>query len=301
MSVTSQLLTAANYALLAAAGITNTGSTVITNGVIGSYPTASITLGGMTATVDNADAHQAQIDALAAYNYFSGLAFTALASGDMATSGVGGGATYNAGNYSGGALDIPTSITLDAQGNANAVFIFKAASTTVLHSGASVILANGAQAQNVIWLVGSSFSSVATSTMSGTILADTSITLGGGTLNGRALAGVVTVSGAIVISAANNVNVPVIVTLVTTPGNHSISGNVSYGVANEIVYIRQVNSVCQAGPLPIPFSAEIDVNNDYVFNSLPDGNYILYTSVAPRQKYQVTLFGNSISGVNFAK
>ena len=44
--------------------------------------------------------------------------------------------------------------------------------------------------------------------MNGNILANTSITLGGGTLNGRALAGIVTSSGAVTIAAAEVITVP---------------------------------------------------------------------------------------------
>jgi hypothetical protein len=110
-------------------------------------------------------------------------------------------------------MDIPTSITLDAQGNPNAMFVFMAGSSTItLESGASILLVNGAQAANVVWLPGSSFTSVyngISSVMQGNILANTSITLGGGVLNGRALAGIVTSSGAITIAAA---------VLATSPG-----------------------------------------------------------------------------------
>jgi hypothetical protein len=202
-----QLGVAATYAILAWSGITNTGNTVITGGNIGSSPTASITgfPPGVVlppGTIDNTNAAAAHTAAAAAYAHYAGLAFTALSSDDMSTSGIAGGATYNAGNYSGGALDIPTTITLDAQGNSNAVFIFKAASTLTLHSGQAVLLINGAQAKNVIWVVGSSFTSVATSTMVGTILAQISITLGGGTFTGVALAGLGGSSGAVTIAAA---------------------------------------------------------------------------------------------------
>ena len=113
------LLSAASYAILAAAGITNTGATVVTGGVIGSYPTPTITFDGGTATVDNIDAAQAQTDALAAYNALLTRTFTSLGTAvDLSTSGVGGSGTYYAGNYSStSSMDIPTSITLDAQGN----------------------------------------------------------------------------------------------------------------------------------------------------------------------------------------
>ena len=84
-------------------------------------------------------------------------------------------------------MDAPSSVTLDGLGNPNALFIFKAGSTLTLESGASIILANGARAANVVWIVGSSFTSVyngISSVMQGNILANTSITLGGGTSNG---------------------------------------------------------------------------------------------------------------------
>jgi hypothetical protein len=104
-------------------------------------------------------------------------------------------------------MDIPTSITLDAQGNANAIFVFKAGSTLKLESGASVLLVNGAQAANVFWVVGTSFTSVwngVISNMVGTIMAADSITLGGGTLIGRALAQ----TAAVTLSTTETITVP---------------------------------------------------------------------------------------------
>jgi hypothetical protein len=203
---------AAAYALLAAAGISNTGATLITGGNIGSFPTATIT--GFTganftppATTDNTNAAAAQTAALAAYNFYSALTFTSLSASSADLSVLGNGATtstYTPGNYSAGtSMDIPTSITLDAQGNPNAVFVFMAGSTLTLESGASILLANGAQAANVVWIVGSSATTVGTvGVFNGNILANTSISLGGGGFNGRALAGIITTSGAITIATA---------------------------------------------------------------------------------------------------
>jgi len=220
MSITSQLLTAANYAVLALSGITNSGLTVIAGGNIGSAPTQTETgfppgLISPPGVIDNANATQARVDGLAAYNTFAALVFTSLgaSSVNLSTSGNGSSAsTYIPGNYSAGtSMDIPTSITLDAQGNPNALFIFKAGSTVTLESGASVNLVNGANAANVVWLVGSSFTSIfaGTSVMVGNILAQISITLGGGVLSGRALAGLGNSSGAVTISTAEAITVPV--------------------------------------------------------------------------------------------
>src|SRR5208282_2350593 len=212
--VTTHLGVSANYAILAAAGITNAApATSVTGGTIGSSPTPTITgFNPPTATVNNAGAAAALSAALTAYSVYSGLTFTSLSGSSANLSVLGNGAnasTYNAGNYSAGtSMDIPTTITLDAQGNPNAVFVFKAGSTVTLESGASILLVNGAQSANVVWIVGSSFTSVATSTMVGNILANTSITLGGGILTGRALAGIVTSSGAVTIPAATAITVP---------------------------------------------------------------------------------------------
>ena len=53
-------------------------------------------------------------------------------------------------------LDVGGSLTLDAQGDPDAVFIFQVPSTLITDSASSIILTNGAQACNVFWQVGSS-------------------------------------------------------------------------------------------------------------------------------------------------
>ena len=207
--VTVELGSAANYALLAYSGITNASlSTSISGGVIGTQ-TATITgFNPPTATVDNADALTARGDGNAAFAYYSSLTPTLSGLSNLSISGNGANAsTYIPGVYVGASsLNIPTTITLDAQGDPNAVFVFVAGSTIQLQSGASVLLVNGAQAANVVWVVGSSFTQFATGTMVGNILAYASITLGGGVFNGRALA-VGGGNGAVTIAAAETITV----------------------------------------------------------------------------------------------
>ena len=106
----------------------------------------------------------------------------------------------------GGSLLITGSdLTLDAQGNANAIFVFQMASTlTVGAAGAprSVILINGAQAKNVFWQVGSAatINGAGGGTMVGTIIASAGVTFSTAgnaaitTLNGRALSLVASVT-----------------------------------------------------------------------------------------------------------
>ena len=67
---------------------------------------------------------------------------------------------------------------------------------------------NGAQAANVYWIVGSSTTIGGGCDLEGTILADTSITaVSGATINGRLLAGAVTLSGAVTMDT-NNASLP---------------------------------------------------------------------------------------------
>jgi hypothetical protein len=101
-----------------------------------------------------------------------------------------GGVTLTPGVYgAGAAMTLAGTLTLDGQGNRNAVFILQAGSTLGTAANSQVNLINGAQACNVFWQVGSSATLGASSSLAGTILASTSITMGDGVaITGRALA-----------------------------------------------------------------------------------------------------------------
>jgi hypothetical protein len=107
-------------------------------------------------------------------------------------------------------------LTLDAQGNANAIWVFQMAQTlTVGGPGAafpqSIILAGGAQAKNIFWQVGSfaTINAAGGGTMVGTIIsqAGASFSTVGNvsivTLNGRVLS-----LGASVTLVDTVINVP---------------------------------------------------------------------------------------------
>jgi hypothetical protein len=100
------------------------------------------------------------------------------------------GKTFTSGVYkSTSSLALTGDVTLDAQGDPSAVFIFQISSTLITGSGSHVVLANGASACNVFWQVGSSATLGTNSVFKGSILALTSITITTGVnLQGRALA-----------------------------------------------------------------------------------------------------------------
>lgn len=180
---------AANFAVLAASTVTNTGPTTV-NGDLGLSPGTSVTgfpPGHVNGTEHVADtvALQAKNDLATAYNDAAARPATATVPVEL------GGTTKTPGVYDSpaGTFGITGTLTLDAQGDPNAVFIFKAASTLITASASSVNLVNGAQACNVFWLVGSSATLGTNSTLRGTIMAQASITVTTGVIvDGRTLA-----------------------------------------------------------------------------------------------------------------
>ncbi len=180
--------TADSFAVLAGSTVTNTGPSTI-NGDLGVSPGASVTgfpPGTVNGAIHRADAvaTQAKSDLTTAYNDAAGRTPALSVSGDL------GGLTLTPGVYrSGSSLGLTGTLTLDAQGDPNAVFIFQAGSTLTTASGSRVNVINGAQPCNVFWKVGSSATLGTSSVFTGNILALTSISMNNDvTVRGRALA-----------------------------------------------------------------------------------------------------------------
>jgi hypothetical protein len=143
-------------------------------------------------------ATQAAIDALAAWNAISP---ASMPGGSDPSAGQLGGQTYFPGTYkstSGSYLLTGSDLTLDGQGDANAIWVFQATSSlTVGDAGVprSINLINGAAAKNVFWYVGSAatINAAGGGTMAGTIIASAGVTFSTPgvtaitTLDGRAL------------------------------------------------------------------------------------------------------------------
>jgi len=181
---------AGGFAVLAGSTVTNTGPTTV-RGDLGVSPGSEVVgfpPGNLVGTqhVTDTAAAGAIADLTIAYNDAAGRTLCA-----VSVAGNLGGQTLAPGLYkSTSGLEVTSGdLTLDAQGNGNAVFIFQIASTLTTTEGRMVILTGGARASNVFWQVGTSASIGVNSTIVGTILADQSVSLDtGATLNGRALA-----------------------------------------------------------------------------------------------------------------
>ncbi|MER5459118.1 ice-binding family protein [Streptomyces sp. NPDC002668] len=181
--------TADSFAVLAGSAVTNTGSSVIT-GDVGVSP--SMALGGFPPGVvvdgtfhpGDAVAGQAQDDLGTAYDF----AFAEPTQAGISAAPVT--PTLVPGTYGATAGLLVNGIwTLDAQNNPNAVWVFKIPEGLTTTTTSSIVLANGAQACNVFWVVGESATIQAGSIFAGTIMALTSITVvSGANIQGRALA-----------------------------------------------------------------------------------------------------------------
>ncbi len=201
-----ELGSAGNFGALAGSGISFGGVTTTITGDIGSSPTPTITgLANLILVGENhlgdAITVQAKADLAAAYASAAGATPTMLygAIFDL------GGLTLNPGVYNGSSsLGITGNLTLDANGNADAIWIFQAGSTLTAATGSKIILVNGARAENIVWQVGSSATLNTDAYFTGTILALTSISLDTGA---SVLGGLLAQNGAVTFNG-NTVMVP---------------------------------------------------------------------------------------------
>ncbi|MFT5036689.1 MAG: prepilin-type N-terminal cleavage/methylation domain-containing protein [Candidatus Azotimanducaceae bacterium] len=200
------LLSAGNFVILSKSGITNVPTSAIT-GHIGTSPITGAAVTGLDCaeltgliytvnatgpscrTTDAPLLTTAISDMEAAYTYLAGRpagvgTFLNVGAGTLT------GLTLVPGTYTWASpVTIPTNLTLDAQGDVNAIWIFQITGTLTIAAGTQVLLAGGAQASNISWQVADVVTLEAGSHFEGNILAQTNIMmLTGASLYGRALA-----------------------------------------------------------------------------------------------------------------
>jgi len=198
--------TAGNYVILAETAISNSPTSAIV-GEIGLSPAATAAITGFSLTLGTGYATSAQVNGRlyaadmaeptptnltsaigylqAAYTDAAGRVmpdFTELGSGDI------GGLTLGPGLYNwAGGVTILTTVTIS--GGANDTWIFQIGGTLNVTTSVQVILAGGAKAKNIIWVVAGATTIGTSAHFEGIILDQTAISLGANaSVNGRLLA-----------------------------------------------------------------------------------------------------------------
>ncbi len=248
------LATAGNFGILAATTITNSGNSEVNGLHVGLSPGTAIT-GFPPGVVNDGEIYAhgdspevtdmlilAKQDLETAYL----AAEAATTPAPVPVAGDLGGSTLYPGIYnSTSTLVIDAGdLTLDAQGDPDAEWIFQMGSTltTVAGTGGNVVLAGGAQADNIIWQVGSSATIGDYTSFYGNILARTSITMNtGATIEGRLLAN----DDAVTLTSTNIIDSPS-----TTDDPYPVE-LISFEVKKED------NAIC------ITWTTATEINNDY--------------------------------------
>jgi hypothetical protein len=206
--------TAADFAVLGSSGVTNAESGTHITGDVGSWPLEEVTglealmvtghlyLAG-DATPVKAQAHDdASVAYTAAFNTPGGVPGPANLGGAILAPGV-----YKYLTTAGweiGTGDLTLDATLDGPFDPDAQWIFQIGTGMTTPADVSVLLIHGASANNVFWQIGTDFTLGARNAFTGNILSGAGITLGGGTLDGRALAGTL-----VSIPTATTINAPI--------------------------------------------------------------------------------------------
>lgn len=208
--------TAESFAVLAGSAVTNTGASLLT-GDLGVHPGSAVTgfpPGIVTGTIHAADATaaQAKVDLVGQYDALTASACTSNLTGQNL-----GSRTLTPGVYCfDTSAQLTGTLTLNAQGDPVAQFIFKTGSTLTTASASQVVLINGGNPCRVAWRIGSSATLGTTTSFIGNLIALTSITLTtDANIIGRALArnGAVTLDSNDITFASCGAAVPPVPTL----------------------------------------------------------------------------------------
>ncbi len=287
---------ASTYGVLANTAITSaTASTV--SGTAG----GDIGVGGATPPTGGLIASGSQILGGAAITALTAAsnALAIIRSGTSLPVELGAGGTILPGAYSGGTFEVNGMLTLNGGGDANAVFIFRTASTLVTGISSHVLLSNGAQACNVFWQVGSSATLGGSSLMVGHVIAQASVTTGAGTSVDGQLIGVtggVTLGGTTIVNNACStpevtpvvnpvapVATPTSLATPATPVTTVVTASATLHVVKLVVNTHQGTSTASTFLIHVMHNGkEISVSPAHGAGTpgsifiLPPGNYVLF-------------------------
>lgn len=260
-----------NFALFTNSGaFNNTGYSNIVGDIgtqVGAY--TGFPPGTLNGNSNIADTTSVRIATLVSSLY---TAFSSLTADSTLGVGLGSNQVLTAKIYAlGGASTLNGNLVLDAQGDSNAIFIFKINGALTTSTSCSVTLINSASTKNVYWLINGLFNLANSSVFKGTMLVNGAITINNGSiLEGRAL----TIAGAIEI---DNILADTTSLMYALP-----------------IKLTSFQVTCSEGKSILKWSTASELNNDY---------YILYRSIEGKIWEPVSKIlgsGNSLSIKNYS-
>lgn len=200
-----RLGTAAQFAVLAYDGVTNTGQTTVT-GDVGSFQTTTVTDNGMIAPPGSVRRGPDQVVEIGKTDLAAAFGQAAGARPDtQSLPAEAGGLTLVGGTYNqASTLKLTGTLTLDGQNDPNSVFVIQVGSDFTTAPNSSVVLVRGAQACHVYWQIGNSAVFDTDTLFMGNVLAYQDITA-----NARAIfqGRLLTTDGAVTLDA-NTITMP---------------------------------------------------------------------------------------------
>ena len=250
-TVPTDLGSAAPYSVLAGAAATVPGS--ILPGEVGAIGAiagdAGSQFGSLLHSSNDSATQIALSDAAAATATLNQRPATAsLTSSDL------GGQTLLPGVYrSGAAFAVTGTLTFDAQGDPDAVFVVQTAAALNTTAATTMSLTNGAQASNIFWVVGGATTLGAASAFTGTILSGAAITVGAGSrIHGRAIS----LSGAVTLDSTTFIAIPAPVIAPVTPLPETPAPVAPVEIVPTVVPVEVTPAVV---PLVIPVAVPVAV------------------------------------------
>jgi hypothetical protein len=221
-----------------------------------------------------------------------------------------GGYTAAPGNYSTSAAATwgAGALTLDAGGNPAAEFVFHIGTSLAMPASGSIVLANGAQENNVYFITGTTFIFGATCTVYGTIIAGTAITFAASSvLHGHALvrggtggtsitfpsAGAVTVisgtatSNPIVIGATDTITAANIAAAINA--DTSLNQVVVASSSGAVVTIASIVGGVIGNFITLAISADGEVSGSHLSGGSQDAEVVMYNGIREAGNAGVTI------------
>lgn len=211
--------------------------------------------------------------------------------------------TLTSGVYSvASAASISGTLTLDAEGKADAIFIFKIGGALTTATSTTVVLINGASADNIYWLATGAISMAASTTISGNLIGNPgAVSMGdGGELNGRMLSAVGAISLLNCTTLIKRTNVELsssctnagVAFTISNTGNSMISEQVYTLYKNDVEVLSDTYQLKLDESIEITSAAITDDNFRLVASTLGQGDLeesIQNCGVFPLEQYEGSL------------